>query len=76
MNGRGRFEIVLGVPEDYDGHRCQYARDVLGSKLGGGLVDSLVIQRTIPVDPVDAEPGREYYEFGGNVSLARVDDAE
>lgn len=72
--GFGDFEIVLGVPDDYEGHRCQYARDVLGDKLGDGLVDALVIQRTIPVDPINADPESEYYEFGGNVRLDRIDD--
>ena len=73
MDGSGDFQIVLGVPDDYDGHRCQYAREVLSDKLGDGLVDALVIQRTIPVDPIDGDPDSEYYEFGGNVRLGRVE---
>lgn len=73
MNGYGDFEIVLGVPNDYDGHRCQYARETLRKRLGDGLVEALVIQKTIPVEPLDAEPEKEYYEFGGNVRLERVE---
>ena len=71
--GYGQFNIVLGVPNGYEGHRCQYAREVLSERLGDRLVDSLVIQQTIPVDPVDAEPDREYYRFGGNVRLERIE---
>jgi hypothetical protein len=73
MNGYGNFGITLGVPSDYDGHRCQYARETLRERLGAGLVDALVIQRAIPVEPVDGEPDKEYYEFGGNIKMERVE---
>jgi len=73
MNGYGNFEIVLGVPNDYDGHRCQYARETLRERFGEGLVEALVIQKTIPVDPVDSVSDKEYYEFGGNIKMERVE---
>jgi hypothetical protein len=74
MNSYGSFEITIGVPEDYDGHRCKYARKVLRDAFGEEFITALVIQRTIPVDPVDAVEGKTYYEFGGNVKLPRIEN--
>jgi len=73
MNGYGDFEVVLGVPDDFEGHRCAYAREVLRQKLGEGLVEALVIQQTIPCDPTGADDDREYYKFGGNIRMSRVE---
>lgn len=69
----GSFELVIGVPNDYDGHRCEYARSVISAKLGEGLKEALVIQKTIPVEPIDPDENKTYYEFGGNVRLERVE---
>lgn len=69
----GTFEIQIGVPEDYDGHRCEYAREMVREKFGDGIVEAWVIQKTIPCDPPNAKPDKTYYEFGGNVKMERVE---
>jgi len=70
--GFGEFELVIGVPEDYENHRCQYAREYVAEAFSQELVEAWVIQRTIPVEPIKGEPDRDYYEFGGNVKTDRL----
>lgn len=71
-NTYGDFELTIGVPDDYEGHRCKYARKYLREHLGSELVQALVIQRAIPDQPRDAEEGKTYYRFGGNIIMSRV----
>jgi len=72
--GYGRFDLTIGVPDDYDGHRCEYAREYLREHLGDGLVEALVIQRTVPADPPGGDSTKEYYRVGGNIRMKRVLD--
>jgi len=70
---RGDFEIRLGVPEGYEGHRCEYARETVKNTLGEKIVKAWIIQRTIPCDPPYSDPNKTYYKFGGNLKLERVE---
>ena len=71
----GEFEVVIGVPDEYGGHRCEYAREYVNEKIGGELSEHWVIQSTIPIEPV-SEPteGCDYYRFGGNVKMKEDTD--
>jgi len=73
MNNYGSFEITIGVPDDYEEHRCEYARQKIGSTLGEEVIEAWVIQQTIPVEPPNADENKSYYKFGGNVKLERVE---
>lgn len=70
----GKLQLVIGVPDDYEEHRCQYAREYVAEHIGTALSEAWIIQQTIPVDPVHTKDNHTYYRFKGHFLMEEIDE--